>query len=100
MKGNISERGTAMNQNELPPGAIYALEDGERADGTKTAQDRRAAEVEEAAFAVMETLGEYAASIWGDVLAAVVSAVFAAKIDAAEIEMEEKAIKAIRAAEG
>ena len=48
----------------------------------------------------METLGDYAASIWGDVLAAVVSAVFAAKIDAAEIEMEEKAIKAIRAAEG
>ncbi len=88
-----------MNQNELAPGAICVLEDGERTDGVQTTQDRHTA-VEEAAFAVMETLGEYAVSIWGDVLATVVAAVFAAKIDAAEIEMEEKAIKAIRAAEG
>ena len=89
-----------MNHNELAPSAICVLEDEERADGTKTAQDRRAAEVEDASFAVLETLGDYAEYIWCDVLAAVVSAVFAAKIDAAEIEMEEKAIKAIRAAEG
>ena len=54
-------------------------------------EEQRAAEIEEAAFAVMETLGDYAAYLWGDVLAAVVSAIFAAKIDAAEIEREEAA---------
>ena len=32
--------------------------------------ERRAAAVEEAAEAVMETLGDYAVSLWGDVLAA------------------------------
>ena len=59
--------------------------------------ERRAAAVEEAAEAVMETLGDYAASLWGDVLAAVVSALFQSKQDAEEIAQEEKAK---RAAEG
>lgn len=59
--------------------------------------ERRAAAVEEAAEAVMETLGDYAASLWGDVLAAVVSALFKSKQDAEEIMQEEEAK---RAAEG
>ena len=63
-------------------------------------EEQRAAEIEEAAFAVMETLGDYAAYLWGDVLAAVVSAIFAAKIDAAEIEREEAAKRAILLAPG
>lgn len=56
--------------------------------------ERRAAAVEEAAEAVMETLGDYAASLWGDVLAAVVSALFQSKQDAEEIAQEEKAKQA------
>ena len=63
-------------------------------------EEQRAAEIEEAAFAVMETLGDYAAYLWGDVLAAVVSAIFAAKIDAAEIEREEAAMRALLLAPG
>ena len=63
-------------------------------------EEQRAAEIEEAAFAVMETLGDYAAYLWGDVLAAVVSAIFAAKIDAAEIEREEAAKRALLLAPG
>lgn len=59
--------------------------------------ERRAAAVEEAAEAVMETLGDYAVSLWGDVLAAVVSALFKSKQDAEEIMQEEEAK---RAAEG
>ena len=59
--------------------------------------ERRAAAVEEAAEAVIDTLGEYAASLWGDVLAAVVSSLFKSKLDAEEIMQEEKAK---RAAEG
>lgn len=59
--------------------------------------ERRAAAVEEAAEAVMETLGDYAVSLWGDVLAAVVSALFKSKRDAEEIMQEEEAK---RAAEG
>lgn len=59
--------------------------------------ERRAAAVEEAAEAVMETLGDYAASLWGDVMAAVVSSLFKSKQDAEEIMQEEKAK---RAAEG
>lgn len=68
--------------------------------GEESADDqaeRRAAEVEEAAEAVMETLGDYAVSIWGDVLAAVVSSLFKSKQDAEEIMQEENAK---RAAEG
>lgn len=53
-------------------------------------EERRAAEVEEAAEAVMETLGDYAVSLWGDVLAAVVSSLFKSKQDAEEIVQEEK----------
>lgn len=52
--------------------------------------ERRAAAVEEAAEAVMETLGDYAVSLWGDVLAAVVSSLFKSKQDAEEIVQEEK----------
>ena len=63
-------------------------------------EEQRAAEIEEAAFAVMETLGDYAAYLWGDVLAAVVSAIFAEKIDAAEIEREEAAKRALLLAPG
>ena len=63
-------------------------------------EEQRAAEIEEAAFAVMETLGDYAAYLWGDVLAAVVSAIFAAKIDAAEIEREEAAKRVLLLAPG
>ena len=59
--------------------------------------ERRAAAVEEAAEAVMETLGDYAVSLWCDVLAAVVSALFKSKRDAEEIMQEEEAK---RAAEG
>ena len=59
--------------------------------------ERRAAAVEEAAEAVIDTLGEYAVSLWGDVLAAVVSSLFKSKLDAEEIIQEEKAK---RAAEG
>lgn len=59
--------------------------------------ERRAAAVEEAAEAVMETLGDYAVSLWGDVLAAVVSSLFKSKQDAEEIMQEENAK---RAAEG
>lgn len=59
--------------------------------------ERRAAAVEEAAEAVMETLGDYAVSLWGDVLAAVVSSLFKSKQDAEEIMREENAK---RAAEG
>lgn len=59
--------------------------------------ERRAAAVEEAAEAVVETLGDYAVSLWGDVLAAVVSSLFKSKQDAEEIMQEEKAK---RAAEG
>lgn len=68
--------------------------------GEESADDqaeRRAAEVEEAAEAVMETLGDYAVSLWGDVLAAVVSSLFKSKQDAEEIMQEEEAK---RAAEG
>lgn len=57
--------------------------------------EQRAAEIEEAVSAVTEILGEYAASVWGDVLKAFVSAVVAAKIDAAEIEQEEAAKRAL-----
>ena len=53
-------------------------------------EERRAAAVEEAAEAVMETLGDYAVSLWGDVLAAVVSSLFKSKQDAEEIVQEEK----------
>lgn len=53
-------------------------------------EERRAAEVEEAAEAVVETLGGYAVSLWGDVLAAVVSSLFKSKQDAEEIVQEEK----------
>ena len=63
-------------------------------------EEQRATEIEEATFAVMETLGDYAAYLWGDVLAAVVSAIFAAKIDAAEIEREEAAKRALLLAPG
>ena len=59
--------------------------------------ERRAAAVEEAAEAVMETLGDYAVSLWCDVLAAVVSALLKSKRDAEEIMQEEEAK---RAAEG
>lgn len=59
--------------------------------------ERRAAAIEEAAEAVIDTLGEYAASLWGDVLAAVVSSLFKSKQDAEEIMQEENAK---RAAEG
>lgn len=52
--------------------------------------ERRAAAVEEAVEAVMETLGDYAVSLWGDVLAAVVSSLFKSKQDAEEIVQEEK----------
>ena len=52
--------------------------------------ERRAAAVEEAAEAVMETLVDYAVSLWGDVLAAVVSSLFKSKQDAEEIVQEEK----------
>lgn len=68
--------------------------------GEENADDQaesRAAAVEEAAEAVMETLGDYAVSLWGDVLAAVVSSLFKSKRDAEEIMQEEKAK---RAAEG
>lgn len=61
--------------------------------GEENADDqakRRAAAVEEAAEAVMETLGDYAVSLWGDVLAAVVSSLFKSKQDAEEIVQEEK----------
>lgn len=57
--------------------------------------ERRAAAVEEAAEAVIDTLGEYAASLWGDVLAAVVSSLFKSKLDAEEIMQEEKAKRAV-----
>ncbi len=63
-------------------------------------EEQHAAKIEEAAFAVMETLGDYAAYLWGDVLAAVVSAIFAAKIDAAEIEREEAAKRVLLLAPG
>ena len=59
--------------------------------------ERRAAAVEEAAEAVMETLGDYAVPLWGDGLAAVVSSLFMSKQDAEEIMQEEEAK---RAAEG
>ena len=59
--------------------------------------ERRAAAVEEAGGGVMETLGDYAVSLWGDVLAAVVSSLFKSKQDAEEIMQEEEAK---RAAEG
>ena len=68
--------------------------------GEENADDQaesRAAAVEEAAEAVMETLGDYAVSLWGDVLAAVVSSLFKSKQDAEEIMQEEEAK---RAAEG
>ena len=56
--------------------------------------ERRAAAVEEAAEAVIDTLGEYAVSLWGDVLAAVVSSLFKSKQDAEEIMQEERTKKA------
>ena len=68
--------------------------------GIITMEDKRAAEVQEAAEEVMETLTTYGATIWGDVLAAVTSAIFAAKIDAAEIEREEAATRALLLAPG
>ena len=64
------------------------------------AAEKRAAEVQEAAEEVMETLATYRVTIWGDVLAAVASAIFAAKIDAAEIEREEAATRALLLAPG
>ena len=66
--------------------------------GEENADDQaesRAAAVEEAAEAVMETLGDYAVSLWGDVLAAVVSSLFKSKQDAEEIMQEEKAKRAV-----
>lgn len=68
--------------------------------GIITMEDKRAAEVQEAAEEVMETLAAYRVTIWGDVLAAVASAIFAAKIDAAEIEREEAATRALLLAPG
>ena len=73
---------------------LVSVQDEESADDQA---ERRAAAVEEAAEAVMETLGDYAVSLWGDVLAAVVSSLFKSKLDAEEIMQEEKAK---RAAEG
>ena len=73
---------------------LVSVQDEENADDQA---ERRAAAVEEAAEAVIDTLGEYAVSLWGDVLAAVVSSLFKSKLDAEEIMQEEKAK---RAAEG
>ena len=50
--------------------------------------------VEEARDAVLDTLNDYPADIWGDVLGAAVAALFQSKQDAADMAEEEKAKRA------
>lgn len=71
---------------------IFVSVPGEN-DPEQRAEEREAT-IQEAAEAVMETLGDYAAAYWGDVLAAVISGVFTAKQDAEAIMQEEEAKKA------
>ena len=50
--------------------------------------------IEEARDAVLDTLNDYPADIWGDVLGAAVAALFQSKQDAADMAEEEKAKRA------
>lgn len=62
--------------------------------------ERREQIVQEAAHAVMETLGEYGAAYWVEVLTRVMYGVFVARQDAAEIEQEEAATRALNLGPG
>ena len=57
-------------------------------------QMNRAEAIEEARDAVLDTLNDYPADIWGDVLGAAVAALFQSKQDAADMAEEEKAKRA------
>lgn len=63
------------------------------------AQMNRNEAVEEARDAVLDTLNDYPADIWGDVLSAAVASLFQSKQDAEEIAEEEKARREISATE-
>ena len=57
-------------------------------------QMNRGEAIEEARDAVLDTLNDYPADIWGDVLGAAVAALFQSKQDAADMAEEEKAKRA------
>ena len=62
-------------------------------------QMSRGEAIEEARDAVLDTLNDYPADIWGDVLGAAVAALFQIKQDAADMAAEEKAVREMRATE-
>lgn len=66
----------------------------------ENAAEQREKTVQEAAEAIMETLGEYGAAYWVEVLARVMYGVFAAQRNAAEIEQEEATTRALNLGPG
>ena len=68
-------------------------------DEEPRAQMNRGEAIEEARDAVLDTLNDYPADIWGDVLGAAVAALFQIKQDAADMAAEEKAVREMRATE-
>ena len=62
-------------------------------------QMNRGEAIEEARDAVLDTLNDYPADIWGDVLGAAVAALFQSKQDAADMAEEEKASREISTTE-
>lgn len=62
--------------------------------------EQREKTVQEAAEAVMETLGEYGAAYWVEVLTRVMYGVFTAQRNAAEIEKEDAATRALNLGPG
>ena len=62
-------------------------------------QMNRGEAIEEARDAVLDTLNDYPADIWGDVLGAAVAVLFQSKQDAADIAAEEKTVREMRATE-
>lgn len=63
-------------------------------------QRKRAEAIEEGAEAVMETLGEYGAALWGEIIVEVIKAIFAIKTDAEDIAQERADKKALELAPG
>lgn len=62
-------------------------------------QMNRGEAIEEARDAVLDTLNDYPADIWGDVLGAAVASLFQSKQDAADMAEEEKASREISTTE-
>lgn len=63
-------------------------------------QRKRAEAVVEGAEAVMETLGEYGAALWGEIIVEVIKAIFAIKADAEDIAQERADKKELELAPG